>query len=539
MVDYPLAQAVEDGIVKKPIMGELSGVTEHQSNDASVRYRDRLTAGITKWREAWERFRKSGKKPVLFIMADSTAAADQIYEWLEQQPDFAGRVLNIHTNRSGVIAETKSNQPLIDQLREAARQVDSDDNPYRAIVSVLMLREGWDVRNVVVIVPLRPYTAKAQILPEQTLGRGLRLMNLPASGTDEQVSVIEHEAFKPFWKNELDEEGLDIEWVPIDKVTPNFQAVYVDKSRLEYDVEVPLLTPALVTTSAGLETMGIDDIELIRVSPPQPRLLREGRFGYKGIEMLSLQVVEEHEIERDFPADPVGYVSVMCQLIEKECKLTGQFHLLAGLVKEYIEHVLFDGDYSMEEDYVLVRLNKADAKTAVFKAFVEAIRARIVEPQVVRPTGESLRFGETPGFEWSRTTYAGNKTVFNLVACDNQYEAQFASFLDRAPDVAGYAKNNLYTRFTLDYQNSEGAIRLYYPDFLVRLASGAHWLIETKGVEDVEVQRKDARAGEWCKDVTQMTGVHWGYIKVPYTLFQGSTAQTFEELLAQVVVAAK
>ena len=59
--------------------------------------------------------------------------------------------------------------------------MDSDDNPYRAIVSVLMLREGWDVRNVVVIVPLRPYTAKAQILPEQTLGRGLRRMSLPAS----------------------------------------------------------------------------------------------------------------------------------------------------------------------------------------------------------------------------------------------------------------------------------------------------------------------------------------------------------------------
>jgi type III restriction enzyme len=67
---------------------------------------------------------------------------------------FTGHVLNIHTNRTGRIEETKSNQALIDQLRDAARKVDSDDNPYRAIVSVLMLREGWDVRNVVVIVPL-------------------------------------------------------------------------------------------------------------------------------------------------------------------------------------------------------------------------------------------------------------------------------------------------------------------------------------------------------------------------------------------------
>jgi type III restriction enzyme len=39
-----------------------------------------------------------------------------------------------------------------------------------------MLREGWDVQGVTVVVGLRPYTAKADILPEQTIGRGLRLM---------------------------------------------------------------------------------------------------------------------------------------------------------------------------------------------------------------------------------------------------------------------------------------------------------------------------------------------------------------------------
>ncbi|WP_202796703.1 hypothetical protein [Methylibium petroleiphilum] len=44
------------------------------------------------------------------------------------------------------------------------------------IVSVLMLKEGWDVRNVSVIVGLRAYTAQSNILPEQTLGRGLRRM---------------------------------------------------------------------------------------------------------------------------------------------------------------------------------------------------------------------------------------------------------------------------------------------------------------------------------------------------------------------------
>jgi len=536
IVDYPIAQAVEDGIVKRPIMGELAGIIEQESKRASVRYRDRLTAGMRKWREFNERFQPTGKKPVLFVMTENTNTADDIAGWLEEQRDFAGHVLNIHTDRTGEVIEAKSNQPLIDQLREAARQVDSDDNPYRAIVSVLMLREGWDVRNVVVIVPLRPYTAKAQILPEQTLGRGLRRMSLPASGIDEHVIVIEHEAFKPFWRNELEEEGLEVEWVPVDNVSPNFKPVYVDRSKLEYDVEVPILTPTLVTSTTGLETLGLDGIKPRQVSPPQPFLVRDDKFGYTGVEMLTLRVVERQEIERDFPADPVGYVSVMCNLIEKECHLTGQFHRLAGLVKGYIETIVFGVPVDMNDDYALVRLNKPDAKAAIFEAFVEAIRERSIQPQVVRETGEVMRFSDTPGYEWSRPVHPGLKTVFNLVACDNEFEAEFASFLDRASDIAAYAKNNLYTHFSLDYQNSEGAIRYYYPDFIVRLATGENWLIETKGIEDVEVERKDARAMQWCRDASAMAGTAWQYVKVPYDLFQSSTAATFSELVAEIAV---
>ncbi len=198
--------------------------------------------------------------------------------------------------------------------------------------------------------------------------------------------------------------------------------------------------------------------------------------------------------------------------------------------------MLFGLPVDMEEDYVLVRLNKPDAKAAIFEAFVEAIRERSIQSQVVRATGEVMHFSNTPGYEWSRSVYPGLKTVFNLVACDNEFETEFASFLDKASDVAAYAKNNLYTHFSLDYQNSEGAIRYYYPDFIVRLATGEKWLIETKGVEDVEVARKDARAMQWCRDASAIAGATWQYVKVPYDLFQTSTAATFSELVAEIAI---
>jgi superfamily II DNA or RNA helicase len=67
-------------------------------------------------------------------------------------------------------------QEELEALRKQANEIDSFESPYKAIVSVLMLKEGWDVRNVTTIVGLRAYAAKSNILPEQTLGRGLRKM---------------------------------------------------------------------------------------------------------------------------------------------------------------------------------------------------------------------------------------------------------------------------------------------------------------------------------------------------------------------------
>ena len=60
-----------------------------------------------------------------------------------------------------------------------------------------MLKEGWDVKNVTTIVGLRPYALKSNILPEQTLGRGLRRMYF-GSDCEEYVSVVGTDAFLEF-----------------------------------------------------------------------------------------------------------------------------------------------------------------------------------------------------------------------------------------------------------------------------------------------------------------------------------------------------
>ena len=82
-----------------------------------------------------------------------------------------------------------------------------------------MLREGWDVQSVTVIVGLRPYSSKANILPEQTVGRGLRLMFRGATGYIERVDVIGNKAFINFVEQLEREEDIELETFKIgDKV---------------------------------------------------------------------------------------------------------------------------------------------------------------------------------------------------------------------------------------------------------------------------------------------------------------------------------
>ena len=127
-------------------------------------------------------------------------------------------MLVIHTKNNGEISEAASGKSKeeLEALRKQANEIDGMDNPYKAIVSVMMLKEGWDVRNVTTIVGLRAYAAKSNILPEQTLGRGLRKMY--PGGVEEYVSVVGTNAFMEFVES-IQAEGVVLERKPMGEGT--------------------------------------------------------------------------------------------------------------------------------------------------------------------------------------------------------------------------------------------------------------------------------------------------------------------------------
>jgi hypothetical protein len=154
-----------------------------------------------------------------------------------------------------------------------------------------------------------------------------------------------------------------------------------------------------------------------------------------------------------------------------------------------------------------------------------------IEPQLV---SASRLLSTTPPFPTSKKLLEAKKTVFNYTACGNDFEYDFAKFLDKAEDVSSFAKIPDPFGFCIQYTDTLANIRNYYPDFIAVAADGTKWIVETKGREDIEVKLKDNAALNWCRAATGLTKEKWRYLKVPQQEFEQLHPETFGELIAGI-----
>lgn len=521
--DYPLKQAIIDSVVKHPMKGVTAGLNEARSDVASVKYQGYLTAGVERWREYHDQLKPLGKKPILFVMLNSTAEADDVADYLRVKyptefgpTDRGDQLLVIHTDRSGDVSKKD-----LDAAREVARRVDEGQSPVNAIVSVLMLREGWDVQNVTVIVGLRPYTAKANILPEQTIGRGLRLMFGDSSSSYiERVDVIGNPAFLKFVEQLEKDEDITLEtFDPKDPVV--ITTIEPDENKLEYDITVPVLSPILARKKTLAEEIaGIDVSKL--TCPRLPK--KEGdkaaeQFHYEGVDIITLQKLVERDYTIPQPQTAEEVISYYAKRIAQDVKLPSQFAALVPKVREFLRDRVFGESVDLADKGIIRAIATSVAQYVTVKTFASVLRGLVVEelsPTLEHP-GRPL--SETEPFPFSRPTFEASKTVFNLVAADNDFEREFAQFLQDATDIRSFAKLPRRFGFTIEYTDSATNLRYYEPDFVAVDRDGVHYVIETKGQENIDVAHKDRAATIWCENATLLTEVTWAYIKVPQLEF--------------------
>jgi type III restriction enzyme len=458
------------------------------------------------------------------VMLNSTAEADDVGDYLRvKYPHEFGatdsgeaQLLVIHTDRSGDVSKKD-----LDAARDVARRVDEDASPVNAIVSVLMLREGWDVQNVTVIVGLRPFTSKANILPEQAIGRGLRRMFAGSTmGYTERVDIIGNSGFLKFVEELEKDEDLTLDSFDL-KDPVVITTIAPDTDKLDRDIAVPKLSPILARKKTLAEEIAAIDVTTFK-APRFPKKENDAAaqtFHYEGVDIITLQKLIERDYTIPQPQTAEEVISYYAKRIAQDVKLPSQFAALVPKVQEFLRDRAFSEVVDLADMTIVRAIATPVAQYVTVKTFATALRGLVVEELSPTLDEPARLLSITEPFPFSRPTFEARKTVFNLVAADNEFERDFARFLNDAQDVRAFAKLPQRFGFTIEYTDSATNLRYYEPDFVAVDRNAVHYLIETKGREDIDVAFKDRAATIWCENATLLTGTPWQYVKVPQIEF--------------------
>jgi type III restriction enzyme len=306
----------------------------------------------------------------------------------------------------------------------------------------------------------------------------------------------------------------------------------------QYDLAIPQLTNLLRRSEAAVDQIDVTTFGVRLTATADADLPSATQLATR-TDMLTKRVEEKLELDLPLPSGPTGIIWFYTRGALKKVKMpTTLFERLAGPMKRFLTQIAFGGPVDLDEPRIWWRLLQDDAYESVTQAFARAINAATRTEATVELRAEQARLvSQTAAFVWGKQVCAGAKTVFNLVPVDSGLEADLVAYLDAAPDVAAYAKNTNKVGLTIDYQSQKGHFRLYQPDFVVRLTDDSYWLVETKGLEDLEVARKDARARQWCADASELTASterpqRWQYVKVLEETFRARHSKRFDELAA-------
>jgi type III restriction enzyme len=197
VVDYPLGKAMEDGFVKEPAVVTRKDFDPRGMSEKAIEQL-KLEDGVRMHEQTkvlLETYAREAEvpivKPIILVVCQDTAHADEIQKQVESDTFFEGRyksrVITVHSNQSGDIEDASMDRLL---------NVENQEEPTEIVIHVNKLGEGWDVTNLYTIIPLR--AAAAPRLIEQTMGRGLRLPYGKRTGVAavDRLSIIAHDRFQ-------------------------------------------------------------------------------------------------------------------------------------------------------------------------------------------------------------------------------------------------------------------------------------------------------------------------------------------------------
>jgi type III restriction enzyme len=561
VVDFDIQAAMRLGLVKALALDKRKEIAAIANADLDFRaerdernkviglsdgQRIMIRAGLTKLRILEEQFHKqdSNKHPKLLIMTEDTSVSPFVEEFLLAEGRSPTEVLRVDSGRKADLGP-KDWEPL----REKLFDIDNGDEP-KIIISVLMLREGFDVNNICVIVPLR--SSQSSILLEQTIGRGLRLMWRGDDGIDELkrdtrdrihrrqeptnsfdvLFIVEHPAFADFYEREL---GDGLIWDAGDNSdrtpTGDIERVELRDGYEAYDFRIPFI---IREADDELRTPRIEPLKLSPSKFPLGDLLRQIGSG----DRFSSHDVQTGTQWGDYRVDggvmtATGYNDFLSRLTtrisdsvsrgfttsQKRYNELTAFPVLQvfkpqllGWLDLYIRARLFSGTFDPLEGEnwrVLMVPSVAEEIAGTFAtALVETLTSEPGEPAQVK-------YRELSEVEWisvrSSSQVEVQKCIYPKLPIPTHsggLERLFIEWADADSQVEALVKIHEYKHDFLrrPYLKADGMPAQYSPDFLVRTRFETY-VVETKAqsaLGDENVRRKQRAALAWCQQLNRL-----------------------------------
>ena len=575
IVDFDLKTAIHKGLVKTITLDKRKEIATMELDYKAIREGNTiilsdgqklmLRAGLQKLRILEEQFVDltkdkegiSDKHPKMLLICEDTKVFPEVCRFLVDNAGLEQTdVVQIDSDRKGSIPAKEW-----DTIKQRLFNIDRHESP-KVIVSVLMLREGFDVSNICVIVPLR--STQAPILLEQIIGRGLRLMWREPDYQDVKtenrirllhkkqepsnyldiLSIVEHPAFIEFY-DELVKEGAIAE---AHELPENRESILGDIIRVglkpdykDYDLYWPIVVQdkeellQIAETEAGYFT-GFEWYELGKL---KGMVSKEEVFVSE--EMTVKTRFGDYKVNADlFTAKSYNeFLSKLVGVITTTFAKIGQRTIkdfpvmqvnnsyLIGLIDNFIRDGLFKEPFDPFEDnnWRVLLLSQAGITQHLVKELSKIIYDMQNNINVHEAVVIKKYFSEVPELKM-RENYSLNitKTIYERLPYPSnkgELEKNFMLFCDSDAQVNSLLKiNEHYHYFAhLSYIRTDGMLSAYHPDFMVKTDSSVY-LVETKAAKDMNdpnVRQKELAELDWLKKINELNpddrmGCEWSYV---------------------------
>lgn len=558
VVNYSLNQAIHAGLVKTIAIDkrkEIASLADEDLEFKAIRdgkevielsdgQRLMLRAGLSRLKLLEDEFVKinPNKHPKMLVICEDTKVSPLVKDFLIQEGMDDNDVLQIDSDKKGSVKPEEWKQ-----IKQSLFNIDKKASP-KVVVSVLMLREGFDVSNVCVIVPLR--SSQAPILLEQVIGRGLRLMwrepdydeikaenrhkmldlKQEPNGYYDILHIVEHPAFIQFY------EDLDNNMFFEEKERPNRESILGDiisvglkENYKNYDFYIPSIIKDREEILSPKD-LSADDFEELPWTLEQLSSMVERQKGeiFVAQEMTVKTRFGEYKVHGDI-FNAQSYNDFLAKLMSAITSNIGRLSShsnkefptmqinqssLVAVIDDYIRNKLFKQSFNPMEgnNWRILMLLKGAIVQHIMKQVSKSIyelqnNVDIEDAEISKKYFSevlSLKMRENFSLEiaksiYEKTAYPSNK---------GEFEKQFLLFADADSEVERLLKiNENYHLFAnLKYIRTDGMLSSYYPDFMVKIGNNIY-MVETKAQKDVSqenVIQKQKGALDWIKKTNEL-----------------------------------